>query len=219
MNREGLTAAVFLVIVTVVAISVTLSGMYLIGYILRDTDEPSNNMNIIDPDDPNMDDGKTIIIELYEDGAPITCDNFQRYVEDGFYDGLIFHRVIDGFMIQGGGFRPDMTQKAPTYDPIELEASQNLNHIDGAISMARTNDPNSATSQFFICDGPQSSLDGSYAVFGQVVRGMDIVRAISSVQTTSRGAYNDVPVNDVIIQSTALGTSHGKTYISIIVDF
>ena len=140
-------------------------------------------------------------------------------MEDGFYDGLIFHRVIDGFMIQGGAFTPDMTQRTATYPPIDLEINPNLRHIDGAISMARTSDPNSATSQFFICDGPQPSLDDSYAVFGQVVSGMDIVRAISAVSTTTSGGHADVPASDVIIISANLSQSDGKTYVTFEVDY
>ena len=175
----------------------------------------------IDPDNPNQPsaDGKTIIFELKEADAPNTCANFKKYVQDSFFDGLIFHRVIDGFMIQGGGFYPDLTQKPPTYSPIALEISPNLRHIDGAVAMARTNDPNSATSQFYICDGPQSSLDDNYAVFGQVVSGMDVVRAISAVQTTTSGGMSDVPASTVSIVSATLGTADGKTYVTLVVDF
>lgn len=147
----------------------------------------------------------TIIIELDEE-APKTVANFKRYIEAGFYDGLIFHRVIDGFMVQGGGFYADMTQKSPIYQPIDLEITS-LRHADGVIAMARTGDPNSATSQFYITDGPQSNLDGpvgsttqGYAVFGHVVSGMAVVRAISAVTTVG-----DVPTNPIYIQSVTLG--------------
>jgi len=176
----------------------------------------------LDPDNPNptpSSDGKTIIFELKEADVPNTCANFKKYVQDGFYNGLIFHRVIDGFMIQGGGFNPDMTQKTPTYAPIDLEISSNLRHIDGAVAMARTNDPNSATSQFYICDGPQTALDDQYAVFGQVVSGMDVVRAISAVSTTSEGGHSDVPANDVIITSATLTVQDGISYVTLKVDF
>lgn len=171
-----------------------------------------------DPDDSQLP-NNIITIELSKEYAPITCANFEKYVGDGFFDGLIFHRVIDGFMIQGGAFSPDMTQKTATYAPIDLEINQNLRHIDGAISMARTNDPNSATNQFFICDGAQASLDDSYAVFGQVIGGMDIVRAISSVSTTSDSGHSDVPVGDVIIISASISEESGKTYIIFEVDY
>lgn len=142
----------------------------------------------------------TMYVELYPDKAPITVANFLRYVNDSFYDGLIFHRVIDGFMIQGGGFYPNMTQKIATYPPIKLEVSEELKHVDGAISMARTSDPDSATSQFFICDGAQPHLDGNYAVFGRVIHGIEVLRDISAVATHSVGYYRDVPVKSVIIE-------------------
>ncbi len=141
----------------------------------------------------------TIKIKLYEDKAPITTANFIKYVNDSFYNGTIFHRVIDDFMIQGGGFYPDLTEKTPTYSPINLEIKPELKHVDGAVAMARTPDPNSATSQFYICDGPQHSLDENYAVFGQVIEGMDIVRNIASVQTHTENGMENVPVVDVII--------------------
>ncbi len=151
----------------------------------------------------------TILFELYEERAPTTTANFIRYANDGFYDGLIFHRVIDGFMVQGGGFEPDMTKKTPTYDPIPLETHPELGHVDGAVAMARTNDPNSATSQFFIDDGAQPHLEPSessdgYAVFGQVVSGMNVVRAISAVETHTDGGHQDVPVEDIVIQSVSI---------------
>jgi len=142
-----------------------------------------------------------IKIGLYDDKAPITTANFIKYVNDSFYDGLIFHRVMDDFMIQGGGFYPDLTQKTPTYPSINLEIKPELKHVDGAVAMARQGedmtDPmyfNTATSQFYICDGAQPSLDGYYAVFGQVIEGMEVVRAIAAVPT-----QENVPVEDVII--------------------
>ncbi|MCG2825435.1 MAG: peptidylprolyl isomerase [Thermoplasmatales archaeon] len=141
----------------------------------------------------------TIKIRLYEDKAPITTANFISLAESGFYNGTIFHRVIDDFVIQGGGFYPNLTQKMPIYPPINLEINAELTHVDGAVAMARTSEPNSATSQFYICDGPQHQLDGSYAVFGQVIEGMDVVRAIASVETHTENGMNDVPVEDVII--------------------
>lgn len=141
----------------------------------------------------------TIKIELYEDKASITTANFIKYANDGFYNGTIFHRVIDNFMIQGGGFYPNLTEKTPTYPPISLEIKPELKHVDGAVAMARTSDPNSATSQFYICDGPQPNLDDNYAVFARVIEGMDIVRNIASVQTQTENDMENVPVEDVII--------------------
>lgn len=148
-----------------------------------------------------------IEIELFDDKAPITVENFLKYVNDGFYDGLIFHRVISGFMIQGGGFYPDMTQKPPTYPPIVNEAPTNhLRNKRGTIAMARTSDPNSATSQFFINQVENDFLDWDkaqdgygYAVFGRVTVGMDVVDDIAGVETHSENGYDDVPVNDIII--------------------
>ena len=150
-----------------------------------------------------------IVLELYNNkNVQLTVQNFLDYVRRDFYDGLIFHRVIDDFMIQGGGFYPDMTQKTipPDMMSIPLEIDPTLRHQDGSLAMARTNDPNSATSQFFIDDGDQPQLEPGgvdqygYAVFGQVVGGMNIVQQISSVQTHTDGYYDDVPVNDVIIE-------------------
>jgi len=138
----------------------------------------------------------TIRARLDAEHAPVSVANFLRYVRDGFYDGTIFHRVIDDFMIQGGGFLPGMVRK-PTREPIILEVSPALTHTDGALAMARTSDPNSATAQFYLCDGAQPRLDGQYAVFGQVIDGMDVLRRIAASPT---GA-NDVPQLDVIIRS------------------
>jgi peptidyl-prolyl cis-trans isomerase B (cyclophilin B) len=162
---------------------------------------------------------RSIVIELKETDAPNTCANFEKYVNDGFYDGLIFHRVIDNFMVQSGGYYPGMEAKPATYPPISLEISPNLRHIDGAVSMARTNDPNSATSQFFICDSEQTFLDDQYAVFGQVISGMEYVREISAVSTQTIGGFENVPVNDVTIISASLSTSGGKTYVTLVVDY
>lgn len=138
----------------------------------------------------------TIRARLDAEHAPVSVANFLQYVRAGFYDGTIFHRVIDDFMIQGGGFEPGMVRKA-TREPIILEVSPALTHTDGALAMARTNDPNSATAQFYLCDGPQPRLDGQYAVFGQVIDGMAVVRAIAATPTVA----NDVPQLDVIIRS------------------
>lgn len=145
-----------------------------------------------------------IEIELDRENAPITVENFVSYVESGFYDGTIFHRVMDGFMIQGGGFTPDGNEKQ-TNPPIKLESNNGLSNLEGTVAMARTNEPNSATSQFFINVANNTFLDygpnnDGYAVFGKVVSGMDAVNGIKSVQTASRGNHDDWPVEDVIIQ-------------------
>jgi cyclophilin family peptidyl-prolyl cis-trans isomerase len=149
----------------------------------------------------------TIEIELNAAKAPISVANFVSYAKKGFYDGLIFHRVIPGFMVQGGGFTPDMQQKQPSA-PISNEAKNGLKNDRGTLAMARTGDPNSATSQFFINVKDNASLDYpspdgyGYAVFGKVTKGMDIVDAIVAVPTTRKGPHGDVPVDPITITST-----------------
>ena len=150
-----------------------------------------------------------ISIELDSEKAPKSAENFLQYAKEGFYNGTIFHRVIDGFMIQGGGFEPGMTQK-PHHDPIDNEADNGLSNLTGTLAMARTAEPHSATSQFFINVSDNFFLDHrgktaqgwGYAVFGKVVDGMDVVNKIKSCQTTSRAGHQDVPVDDIIIEST-----------------
>ena len=147
-----------------------------------------------------------IVIELNEQAAPVTVKNFLGYVEEGFFDGTIFHRVIPDFMIQGGGFTDQMVKKQ-THDPIINEANNGLKNERGTIAMARTSDPNSATCQFFINhrdNGPLNYVENGnpgYAVFGKTIEGMDVVDAIASVKTTTRMGYNDVPVKPVVIKS------------------
>ncbi len=148
----------------------------------------------------------TITLELDAEKAPKTVENFLQYVRDGFFDGTIFHRVIDGFMIQGGGFEPGMTQK-PTRDAIENEAANGLKNEAYTVAMARTPNPNSATAQFFINVANNSFLNFTaptpqgygYAVFGKVVEGMDVVDKIRKVKTGSRSGHQDVPMEDVVI--------------------
>ena len=150
-----------------------------------------------------------IVIELNEEAAPATVKNFLTYVEEGFYDGTIFHRVIPNFMIQGGGFTEQMARKE-THAPITNEAGNGLKNDRGAIAMARTNDPNSATSQFFINhknNDPLNYVEGrnpGYAVFGRVIEGMDVVDAIAQVMTTARMGMRDVPVEPVVIKSAEI---------------
>ena len=150
----------------------------------------------------------TMKIELYPDKAPKTVENFLQYAREGFYDGTVFHRVISGFMIQGGGFTPDMTEKE-TRAPIENEAGNGLKNVRGSIAMARTGDPHSASSQFFINTVDNAFLDFTaetvqgygYAVFGQVVEGLEALDAIRKVSTASRAGHDDVPTNPVVIES------------------
>lgn len=146
-------------------------------------------------------------VELNEAAAPKTCEHFLQYVRSGFYNGTIFHRVISGFMIQGGGFEPGLQQKE-TKAPIENEANNGLKNDKYTIAMARTNDPHSATSQFFINVADNDFLNHTsptprgwgYAVFGKVVAGTDVVDAIAAVRTASRSWYGDVPVEDVVME-------------------
>jgi len=148
----------------------------------------------------------TIVIELNTDKAPITVKNFLKYATDGFYNGTVFHRVIDGFMIQGGGFTKDMSEK-PTGAQIPNEAKNGLKNARGTIAMARRAEPNSATAQFFINHKDNAALDfpsqdgWGYAVFGKVTQGLDVVDKIAKVRTDNRGMFQDVPVEPVVIQS------------------
>ena len=149
-----------------------------------------------------------ITIALNHEKAPVTAANFEQYVRDGFYDGTLFHRVIDGFMIQGGGFDQEFNQK-PTRDPIENEADNGLQNTIGTLAMARTNVVDSATSQFFINTGDNAALNNSgitpgeygYAVFGRVTEGTDVVDKIADVDVGNQGAYQNVPTTAVDILS------------------
>lgn len=149
----------------------------------------------------------TIEIELDAQKAPVSTENFLHYVDRGFYNGTIFHRVIPGFMVQGGGFEPGLKQK-PTDAPIKNEADNGLKNVTGTIAMARTSDPNSATAQFFINTVDNAFLDHrekttqgwGYAVFGKVTQGLDVVNKIAAAPTKSAGPHRNVPVTDVVIQ-------------------
>jgi cyclophilin family peptidyl-prolyl cis-trans isomerase len=155
-----------------------------------------------------------IVLELDDEKAPVTVENFLRYVNEGHYNGTVFHRVIKDFMVQGGGFTAGLEEK-PTHEPIVNEAKNGLKNLRGTIAMARTNNPNSATSQFFInhknnpfLDYVQGRKDG-YAVFAKVVEGMDVVDAIANVRTTTRptarrGPMKDVPAQTVLIKSATI---------------
>jgi peptidyl-prolyl cis-trans isomerase B (cyclophilin B) len=152
-----------------------------------------------------------IKINLFDDAAPKTVANFLSYVEDGFYNGTIFHRVIGNFMIQGGGFESGLEQKS-TKDPIENEADNGKSNKVGTLAMARTNDPHSATAQFFINVKDNDFLDFTaansqgfgYCVFAEVVEGMDVVEKIKGVQTGNMGMHQDVPLEDVVIESATV---------------
>ncbi len=157
-----------------------------------------------------------ITLELDAEKAPVTVANFIEYVNSGHFDGTIFHRVIPGFVIQGGGLESGMKEK-PTQAPIENEADNGLKNVTGSICMARTNDPHSATSQFFInlkdnqfLDHTEKSPQGwGYAVFGQVTGGMDVVEAIAAVQTGNAGFHQDVPVEDIVVEKVTITDQEG----------
>ena len=157
-----------------------------------------------------------ITLELDAEKAPVTVANFIEYVNSGHFDSTIFHRVIPGFVIQGGGLESGMKEK-PTQAPIENEADNGLKNVTGSICMARTNDPHSATSQFFInlkdnqfLDHTEKSPQGwGYAVFGQVTDGMDVVEAIAAVQTGNAGFHQDVPVEDIVVEKVTITDQDG----------
>ncbi len=152
-----------------------------------------------------------IVLELNSAAAPKTVENFLSYSKSGFYEGTIFHRVINDFMIQGGGFTPDMKKKE-TKEPIKNEADNDLKNTVGTIAMARTNDPHSATAQFFINVKDNPSLNHKdktthgwgYCVFGKVIEGMEVVNKIKEVSTGKRLFYSDVPIDDIIIESVKI---------------
>jgi peptidyl-prolyl cis-trans isomerase A (cyclophilin A) len=151
-----------------------------------------------------------IVVELDREKAPNTVDNFLAYVKAGHYDGTIFHRVIENFMVQGGGMKPDLSEK-PTRAPIALESRSGLTNVRGTLAMARKPDPNSASAQFFINvkDNPfldqANSRDGNgYAVFGKVVSGMDVVEKIRTVPVGDKGGYQNVPTTPVVIKKASL---------------
>lgn len=148
-----------------------------------------------------------ILIELDTEKAPETSANFEQYVRDGHYDGTLFHRVINGFMVQGGGMDTDFREKA-TRAPVKNEADNGLKNVTGSLAMARTNDPHSATAQFFINVKDNGFLDHrasdpqgwGYCVFGKVTEGMDVVESIKAVKTGNRGMHQDVPAENVVIE-------------------
>ncbi|MBN2736144.1 MAG: peptidyl-prolyl cis-trans isomerase [Spirochaetales bacterium] len=152
-----------------------------------------------------------IIIEMYPDKAPATVENFIKYVEQGFFDGTIFHRVIPGFVVQGGGFLPGLERKE-TMAPVKNEADNGLKNLRGTISMARTSDVNSATSQFFLNLVDNSNLDFvsktpqgyGYCVFGKIIKGLEIIDEIAKIKTSSVGYYQDVPTKDIMIDKATI---------------
>lgn len=147
----------------------------------------------------------TIKVELYKDKVPNTCENFIKLTNDGFYDGMTFYRISNDFMIQAGRYFPDGSEKQSPYGRIEFETHPDVKHIDGAISMASTGAKVGGSSEFFICDGEQSFLDGNYAPFGVVIEGIEVVRQIATQpHDNSNPAGGGVPLDDIIINSITI---------------
>lgn|SRR5690625_801624 len=188
-----------------------LAGFFITHQAFAQADEQGVNMS--QPQVTLETNHGTIVLELDAEKAPKTVQNFLDYVQDGFYDGTVFHRIIDGFMVQGGGFEPGLQQKQ-TRAPIENEADNGLKNDQYTIAMARTNDPHSATAQFFINVADNDFLNFTnptpngwgYAVFGKVIEGTEVVDAIKNVKTGSQGMHQDVPVEDVIIEKATITT-------------
>ncbi len=185
-----------------------LAAIFVLFFVGKDNSSDTNNISGVETVSDKVVVMETsmgnIEIELYSDKAPITVENFISYVESGFYDGLIFHRVIPGFMVQGGGFDREMNQKEGNA-PIKNEADNGLKNLKYTLAMARTQVVDSATSQFFINVADNAFLDNGardfgYAVFGKVVSGTDVVDKIAAVPTETRGMFSDVPVQPVTIK-------------------
>ena len=196
-----------MIIIALIVIIIGIVGVTA-GWLMMNTPSDTNTNGT---DDVNaiatIDTSKGIIkVELYEDTVPETCENFIKLANDGFFDGLIFHRVMDDFMIQAGNTNPDGSTKESPYGNIVFEASQDIIHVDGAISMASTGAGVGGSAQFFICDGAQPGLDGSYATFGVTIDGMDVVRDIADEPHDS--SYGSVgggrPDSDIIIYSITI---------------
>jgi cyclophilin family peptidyl-prolyl cis-trans isomerase len=165
-------------------------------------DEPMNDTFVIET---NL---GAITVQLDSKNAPLHAANFARYADDGFFDGLVFHRVIPNFMIQGGGMSPDLSQKRPNQNPVRNESLNGQKNLRGTLAAARTSDPDSATSQFFINLKDNAFLDGDprtqkvgYSVFGRVTAGMDVVDKIAAVRTGTQGGHSDVPTEPVVIKA------------------
>lgn len=210
MFKKNKLMSVFLIMLLLVS---AIAGAYFV--LTSNEEDEGRTIAIIDT---SM---GTIKVELYVDDVTNTCENFIKLADDGFYDGLVFHRVAnldpsqpDTHVVQGGGFESDGTQKSSPYGTINLEINEECSHVDGAIAMARTPDPNSATSQFYICDGAHHNLDDwvrqeqygdrGYAVFGKVFEGMNVVRSIADVITTTKYGMSNWPIDDVVINNITI---------------
>ena len=190
IKRNRLLFSITLIVIIIIIIS----GLYLVFFQNKASGNP---IAIIDT---SM---GTIKVELYEDKMPITTANFIKLANDGFYNGMIFHRIGDNFMIQTGAYLPDGTQKSSPYGNIQFETSD-VKHVDGAISMASTGAQVGGNAQFFICDRAQPGLDGNYAAFGVTIEGIDVVRAIADQPHPNSGDNTGKPTTDIIINSITI---------------
>ena len=192
----------FKIIGIIAIIAIIIISVYFIFISFDSNDNDNNDQNPIAIIDTN----KGIIqLELFEDKVPNTCENFIKLANDGFYDGMNFYRISDNFMIQAGRFFPDGSESQSPYENIEFEAHEDVNHVDGAISMASTGAGVGGSAEFFICDGEQSVLDGNYAAFGVVSEGFDVLRDIADdPHDNSNPAGGGVPDTDIIINSITI---------------
>lgn len=196
-SRKWLYLALIIIVIAIVAIVVSFSLLLNQG---NNNEEVGNPVAFFDTS------FGTFKVELYQDKMPETVDNFVKLVNDGFYNGLIFHRIGEGFMIQGGGYYPNGTRKVSPYGNIPFETSD-VTHVDGAISMASTGAKVGGAAEFFICDGAQPFLDGNYAAFGVVIEGMDVVRQIAAQPHTDNGDGTGKPITDIIINNIIIISS------------
>jgi len=198
-SRKWIYLALILVVVVIAAVAIVVSQNLL---------SPSNDNNEPEGNPVALFDTSfgTFKVELYRDKMPETVDNFVKLVNDGFYNGVIFHRIGDNFMIQGGGYYPNGTRKTSPYGNIPFETSD-VKHIDGAISMASTGAKVGGAAEFFICDGAQTFLDGNYAAFGVVVEGIDVVRTIASQPHPDSGDGTGKPDTDILINNIIIISS------------
>ncbi len=192
-SRKWIYLALILVVVIVAVVAVVVS-QNLLSKPETNNEPEGNPVALFDTT------SGTFKVELYQDKMPQTVDNFVKLVDDGFYNGLIFHRIGQGFMIQGGGYYSNGTRKASPYGNIPFETSD-VTHVDGAISMASTGAKVGGAAEFFICDGAQSFLDGNYAAFGVVTEGIDVVRNIAAQPHPDSGDGTGKPYTDIIINS------------------
>jgi cyclophilin family peptidyl-prolyl cis-trans isomerase len=198
-SRKWVYVAFVLIVIAIAAVAVVI-------YLNSSSNSPNNETPAGNPVALFDTSFGTFKVELFKDKMPVTVDNFVKLVNDGFYNGLIFHRIGENFMIQGGGYYPNGTLKPSPYGNIPFETSD-VTHVDGAISMASTGAQVGGSGQFFICDGAQSFLDGNYAAFGVTIEGIDVVRAIAAQPHSDGGDGTGKPTTDIIINNIIIISS------------